>query len=143
MSDYIPSAGEFDPLADETHLPQVPGDIEAPREKKDMDRKPRPLLEFFSPSQLRAYEPPGDAVLLGDYHLQRGGISVLAGPPGCGKSRATLWLAALGATAIGQRTGSGATGVKWAKIRDSGNRVAGAGRRGSDSGSLNQGSSIA
>jgi hypothetical protein len=39
--------------------------------------------------------------MVGDYHLQRGAPSVLAGPPGCGKSRAALWLAILGAWGSG------------------------------------------
>jgi len=43
--------------------------------------------------------------MVGEYHLQRGAISVLAGPPGCGKSRAALWLALKGAEGSGNWLG--------------------------------------
>jgi energy-coupling factor transporter ATP-binding protein EcfA2 len=99
-NDYLPRPGEFDPLADE---PAAFDSAEPSPKSGAPEKKPkRPMLEFFSPSQLRAYEPPANSVLLGDYHIQRGGFTVLAGPPGCGKSRATLWLAALGARGEGE-----------------------------------------
>ena len=57
-----------------------------------------PLIEFWTPSQYRDYEPPKDFMLLGDCHLTRGNIAVLGGHPGVGKSRAGIGLAIAGAT---------------------------------------------
>jgi hypothetical protein len=102
VNEYIPRAGEFDPLAG-TNMPITPapgtnGDEHPARGEK----KPhKPLIEFYSPSQLKNYVVPPDQCLVGDFHLQRGAPSVLAGPPGCGKSRATLWLGILGARGAG------------------------------------------
>ena len=50
---------------------------------------------------MKNYVVPPDQCLVGDFHLQRGAPSVLAGPGGSGKSRATLWLATLGALGSG------------------------------------------
>jgi len=61
----------------------------------------RKYLEFHSPSQLQAYQEPEDHNLIGSYHVQRGAITVLAGAPGVGKSRAALWLGILGAVGKG------------------------------------------
>lgn len=44
-----------------------------------------------------AYEPPQNLVLVGDHHIVRGDVFVIAGPPGVGKSRATLAFAQAGA----------------------------------------------
>lgn len=91
-AEYLPREGEFDPLADESSaLPTA-----APNEPAKSG-----LIRFFSPTQLAEYEPPANQNMLGDYHLQRGAPSVLAGPPGCGKSRAALWLGILGAHGAG------------------------------------------
>lgn len=60
-------------------------------------QKPPKFLEFYSPSQLREFQEPEGHNLVGDYHIQRGAIAVLAGAPGVGKSRAALWLAIQGA----------------------------------------------
>jgi hypothetical protein len=48
----------------------------------------------------RFKEPEGHN-LVGDYHIQRGAIAVLAGAPGVGKRRAALWLAIQGARGEG------------------------------------------
>ena len=103
MSEYIPRAGEFDPLADtgaqQDNLKKTASENSTigPAKKKPH----KPLIEFYSPSQLKNYVVPPDQCLVGDFHLQRGAPSVLAGPPGCGKSRATLWLGVLGALGAG------------------------------------------
>lgn len=55
-------------------------------------------FDTLSPSQCIAFEPPPDFVLAGDCHLVRGGLTVLGGAPGVGKSRAALALAVAGAT---------------------------------------------
>lgn len=93
-SEYLPRAGEFDPLADEVPAAIEPGAGTVPKREAGM-------IRFFKPSELASYEPPPNQNMLGDYHLQRGAPSVLAGPPGCGKSRAALWLGILGARGAG------------------------------------------
>ena len=60
------------------------------------------LIEFWLPSQFKNYvEPPG-VLLVGDYHITRGNVFVIAGPPGIGKSRLLV--------ALGE---AGATGLEW------------------------------
>lgn len=61
-------------------------------------KPPRQWLDVWKPSDFVAFQPPRDFVLLGDCHLTRGGITVLGGWPGVGKSRAALGLAIAGAT---------------------------------------------
>src|SRR5207245_5500056 len=46
----------------------------------------------------RNYVPPEGLVLVGDAHIVRGNVTILAGPPGVGKSRASVALALAGAT---------------------------------------------
>jgi hypothetical protein len=65
------------------------GDEPAPRQ---------PRIQFFSPSQLQAYQPDKDIVLVGNSHVLRGDIFVIGGEPGVGKSRASTSLAIAGAT---------------------------------------------
>jgi hypothetical protein len=101
--EYLPREGMYDPLASvevNTANPQATepkAEGQTAREKKAH----KPLIEFYSPSQLKAYEPPPNQNIAGDYHLQRGATSVLAGPPGVGKSLAALWLGLLGARGAG------------------------------------------
>jgi len=54
-------------------------------------------IEAISQSQSKLYSPPAGAMLLGDYHIVKGSVFVLGGPPGVGKSRAALALAEAGA----------------------------------------------
>lgn len=54
-------------------------------------------IEFLTPSQIRSFVPPDGWCLVGDQHIQRGGIFVIGGPPGVGKSRAATALAIAGA----------------------------------------------
>jgi AAA domain len=77
---------EQEPLEDERTSPEA--EVESPRT----------YIEFLAPSQILAYTPPADLVLVGDNHLVRGSVTVLAGPPGVGKSRGSLALAEAGAT---------------------------------------------
>jgi hypothetical protein len=61
-----------------------------------MQREPR--IQFYSPSQLRAYQPNKDIVLVGNNHMMLGEVFVIGGEPGVGKSRAATALAVSGAT---------------------------------------------
>lgn len=73
-----------------SEMDAVKADFEEPKGKE--------TLVFRSPSELRAYEPPPGSVLVGDFHISKGEISVLAGAPGLGKSRAAVALSIAGAT---------------------------------------------
>lgn len=59
---------------------------------------PKVMVEFLSPSQLKAIVVPEGAKLVGDFHIERGSPFVLGGAPGVGKSRAAVALAVAGAT---------------------------------------------
>jgi hypothetical protein len=88
-----PDRAIYDPLeGDESVIASRDG--ETPEQRK--------YLEFYTPSKLLEYQEPEGHNLIGDYHIQRGAITVLAGAPGVGKSRAALWLAIQGA--IGEGT---------------------------------------
>jgi hypothetical protein len=56
------------------------------------------LIKFYSPREIITYEPPRNQLLVGDYHICRGEIFVIGGPPGVGKSRAVTSLACSGVT---------------------------------------------
>ena len=58
----------------------------------------KPMIGFYSPNELWDFTIPEGVKLMGDYHLERGNITVLGGPPGIGKSRAITALAVAGAT---------------------------------------------
>ena len=55
-------------------------------------------LRFRSPNELIEWKSPENYVLVGNSQIQRGAVSILGGPPGSGKSRATMALAYCGAT---------------------------------------------
>jgi hypothetical protein len=58
----------------------------------------KPLIEFFTPSQLSEFTPPEGFKLVGDYHIQKTSPFVIGGAPGVGKSRGAVALAVAGAT---------------------------------------------
>lgn len=62
------------------------------------DTEQREWFRFYSPADCRAYVPPKDFELVGDCHIVRGSVTVIAGPPGVGKSRSAVGLAVAGAT---------------------------------------------
>ena len=65
----------------------------------DVETKPaKPMIEFFTPSELSAFTPPEGFSLAGDYHIQKAAPFVIGGAPGVGKSRAAVALAIAGAT---------------------------------------------
>ena len=57
-----------------------------------------PRIKVFTPSELRAYNPAQEPVLVGDNHVTRGEVFVIGGEPGVGKSRLAVSLAIAGAT---------------------------------------------
>ena len=65
--------------------------------KRTDGKTERVWFDTLSPSQCIAFNPPPDFILAGDCHLVRGGLTVLGGAPGVGKSRAALALAVAGA----------------------------------------------
>jgi hypothetical protein len=67
-----------------------------PEKPEAVKREPR--IRFFKPSELRAYEPEKDVVLVGECHIMRGEVFVIGGEPGVGKSTAATELAICGAT---------------------------------------------
>src|SRR5947208_3011838 len=70
-----------------------------PTERKAGDKTiqaPR-LIEFKSPRQLKDFEPPPGHVLVGDCHVTKSSVVVVAGAPGVGKTRASTALAIAGA----------------------------------------------
>lgn len=56
------------------------------------------FFEVLKPSELRSYQPKPGIVLVGDNHIVRGSVFVIAGCPGVGKSRAGVALAEAGAS---------------------------------------------
>jgi AAA domain len=65
-------------------------------EAQVVSARARPI-EFLSPLQLQRYQAPEGTFLVGDCHITRGSVFVIGGPPGVGKSRATIALAIAGA----------------------------------------------
>jgi hypothetical protein len=65
-------------------------------ESSNEPREPR--IRVFAPSELRAYNPTHEPVLVGDNHVTRGEVFVIGGEPGVGKSRLAVSLAIAGAT---------------------------------------------
>lgn len=59
-------------------------------------------LTLSRPSDCQKWTPPPDWCIAGDFHVTRGSMTILAGPPGCGKSRAINWLAHAGMMGRGE-----------------------------------------
>jgi hypothetical protein len=68
------------------------------QQETEEPQEPKIYIEILSPKQLMDYDPPENLVLIGDHHIGRGDVFVIGGPPGVGKSRATLAFAEAGAT---------------------------------------------
>jgi energy-coupling factor transporter ATP-binding protein EcfA2 len=77
-----------------TVTPYVPKPAPAPAPE-------RAFVQFHSMSYFTNYSVPQDAMLVGDSHLTRGSITVIAGVPGCGKSRLLVSLAIAGSQGRG------------------------------------------
>ena len=89
--------GVYDPLEGEAKTQEPRGRAgAAARPAPELPKKK--FLQFFKPSELAAYEIPEGVALIGDLHVYRGGIFVLGGAPGVGKSFGLSQLAISGAT---------------------------------------------
>ena len=53
-------------------------------------------IQFYKPSELRAYQPDDNTIIAGDAHITRGQVFVIGGEPGVGKSTAATELAFCG-----------------------------------------------
>lgn len=62
--------------------------------------QPKIYIEVLKPSELRTYIPKPGTVLVGDNHIVRGSVFIVAGSPGVGKSRSGVALAEAGATQL-------------------------------------------
>jgi hypothetical protein len=99
------SAGFYDPLAgDEPDEAGAAGVAEAnpakvaalrpdPADARHTGKKRKPMIEFLRPSEIAAYVTPENHFLVGDSLIQRGAMTIFAGPGGVGKSRAVFSLA--------------------------------------------------
>lgn len=94
--------GFYNPLADEPLYASPSAEFAGENGERTNEpvavREPRVMLEFFTPTELSSYQVPEGSNLVGDHHIVRGGIFVIGGAPGVGKSRAAVALAVAGAT---------------------------------------------
>lgn len=75
-------------------------------EKTDrMTTRSRPMIEVWTIEQVKAYVPDPSTWLIGEDIVSRGELSVMAGPPGVGKTRWANTLAFAGARGNGTWTG--------------------------------------
>jgi hypothetical protein len=61
---------------------------------------PKIYFEVLTPSEIGDYNPPPGTVLIGDNHVVRGGVSIIGGCPGVGKSKLLVAMAEAGATKL-------------------------------------------
>lgn len=54
-------------------------------------------IEWLTPKEIFDFKPPADYHIVGDNFIFRGGMAIIAGAAGAGKSRAMTWLALCGA----------------------------------------------
>lgn len=93
------SAGFYNPLADDAST-EEPNPPKAEALKVAVEERPgsprekrKPMIEFLRPSEIAAYVTPANHFLVGDSLVQRGAMTIFAGPGGVGKSRAVFQLA--------------------------------------------------
>ena len=90
---------QFKDLNDWTRAGATADDlVDAIRNAEVVQEAQPPLIQFKSPLELKNFTPPPGLVLVGDYHIVKGGVFVEGGPPGVGKSRGADGLAVAGAT---------------------------------------------
>ena len=107
--EYLPKAGEFDPLAEDSTLTGVEAaHTKSEAGKLDDRTKPpgrAPVLRVLSLSEVRDYEPPAGSFLVGEGVIELGEISLLYGPPGSFKGFAVGQLMSSGAWGHGEWLG--------------------------------------
>jgi len=103
------SAGFYDPLAgddpDEAGAARAVVDVPEENPAKAAGLRPdpadgrragkekrKPMIEFLRPSEIAEYVTPENHFLVGDSLIQRGAMTIFAGPGGVGKSRAVFAL---------------------------------------------------
>ena len=92
-ADFFQAGGAVDQLSDLAgNAPEWTPDQSNPVEPNE------PLIEFKSPLELKNFVPPPGIILVGDCHITKGTVYVEAGPPGVGKSFASVALGIAGAT---------------------------------------------
>jgi hypothetical protein len=81
-------------------VPKSPKEATSQNNRQDepAHEEPKIFVTALSPSEIKAYQQPPGLVLVGDNHIVRGSVTVIGGPPGVGKSRASVALAKAGAT---------------------------------------------
>jgi len=104
-NEYIPRAGEFDPLADEM-AGAVQPEITNPTTGSDAHAKPGRaggdlVLRVLSLSEVQNYEPIPGSFLVGESVLELGETSMVFGPPGSFKGFAVGQLMVCGAQGYG------------------------------------------
>lgn len=111
-SNHTRQAGAYEPLEGATAargnsmLPDSSkGEMDGKKKSATSKPAPEPMISWHSPSELQALQVPEGWNLAGNWHLQRGGFSILAGAPGVGKSRAALHLALQMARGAGEWMG--------------------------------------
>lgn len=57
---------------------------------------PKPMIEWLTPKDIFEFKPPADYHIVGDSFIFRGGMTIIAGAAGAGKSRALTWLGLCG-----------------------------------------------
>lgn len=87
------AGGFYDPLAGEDGAEAGEPPDRTGERKEAGEKKRKPMIEFLRPSEIAEYVTPPDHFLVGDALVQRGAMTVFAGPGGVGKSRAVLSLA--------------------------------------------------
>ncbi len=103
----LPPPAQQPPPQVQVQVPAAQAQSHAPHaEPRDVGPGLPPLypsepVDFRTVRELVAYERPPDLNLMGDLHLHRGGVMLLAGAPGTGKSRALCGLALAGALGPG------------------------------------------
>ena len=89
----------FDPLATK------PKGEDGHQKPNDEAAEERPLFNTWTLGALKKKEEPKGWNLVGEYHVTRGSVTILAGSPGIGKSFATLMLGIQGAIGSGEWLG--------------------------------------
>jgi hypothetical protein len=94
-------AGAYDPLATaaaggNSILPSEPRESGNGKKNVAADAPKKCVIEWLTPKEIFDFQAPADYHIVGDSFIFRGGMLVLAGAAGAGKSRALTWLGLCG-----------------------------------------------